>query len=189
MISILLIGTFTPATALSDDLIRDETVHRSSGGITKLHTDFFTLMNRLKDAMPLTHQKVTDAGFELKASRISSLGTKITKVNPVLLKDGTILARIELREPEETPDRNIFFTLSIKARKITRAEFLRKLGNPKLTIIPLWHSATEEYGYSIEVGKFSIRIGHLQHEPDVLKGVSFDSTEESQQKIIKGNEN
>lgn len=159
-------------------------MHRSSGGITKLNTDFFTLMNRLKDTMPLTRQKITDAGFVLKASRIS-LGLRITKINPVQLKDGTILARIELRENAKAPDKNTFLTMDIKAREITRDTFLRKLGNPKLTIIPLWHSATEEYGYSIEVGKFSIRIGHLQHKPDVLRGVSFDSSEETQQESIK----
>lgn len=164
-------------------------MHNNRGGITELNVDFFTLMNILKDKMPLTRQKITDAGFELKSSRVSSLGVKITKVNPVKLKDGIILGLITLREDPDAPDKDILFTLTIKTRNVTRDKIPRKLGTPMLVSEPRGHSANELFVYSIAAGKFKILLSYTQQDPDILKMILFDSTEEPHPKIIKAHEN
>ena len=178
---ILLIGITTSAKALGDDNNTNEDMHGNSGGITRLSTDFFTLMNRLKDDMPLSRQKIMSAGFELKSSRISSMGLRIIKVNPVELNDGTILTHIELREPKETFDKDTFFTLTIKARKFTRNEVDRKIGHSELVMMPMGHSKNETFGYRMNIDKYQVRTSYTQQEADILKIISFDSDEKSQE--------
>ena len=175
----LLIGIFTSAEALGDDNHTNENMYNSNngGGITELNLDFITLINTIKGKMPLTYQKIIDLGFELKSSRISSLGVKITKVNPVKLKDGIILGLITLREDPEAPDKNTLFTLTVKTRNVTRDKISRKLGTPMLVSEPRGHSANELFVYSINVDKFRILLSYTQQDPDILKMILFDSTE------------
>ena len=68
---ILLTVIFTPAEALSDDFRYPGLAYRNTGGMTKLDTDFLTLMQRLKDDMPLTTHKLIEAGFEIKSPRLN----------------------------------------------------------------------------------------------------------------------
>ncbi len=146
--------------------------------MTKLDTDFFSLMKRLKDNMPLTPQKIVDAGFELKSSRVKDWGLLLTKVNPVQLNDGTILAPIELHASAETPYSNTFFTVTPKVKRFTHGDVIRNFGEPKLVGVPRLHPKSIEYVYRIECGKYKIQFYYTPQEPDILDGVSFDSSEE-----------
>ena len=177
---ILLTVIFTPAEALSDDFRYPSLAYRNTGGMTKLDTDFFTLMKRLKGDMPLTPQKIVDAGIELKSSRVNDWGLILTKINSVQLNDGTILAPIELHASVKTPYSDTFFCFSIKVRKFTRKEASNNLGNSKLISPPMGHSYREEFTYRIDVGKYNYHIlfGCTQQAPDILSGMSFDSSEE-----------
>ena len=176
----LLTVIFTPAGALGDDFHYPGLAYRNTGGMTKLDTDFFTLMKRLKDNMPLTPQKIIDAGFELKSTRVKDWGLILTKVNPVQLSDGTILAPIELHASVKTPESDTFFCFSIKVRKFTREEATSNLGKSKLIGFPMGHSNREEFTYRIDAGKYNYHLlfGCTQQEPDVLSGMSFDSSKE-----------
>ena len=175
---ILLTVIFTPAEALSDDFRYPGLAYRNTGGMTKLDTDFFTLMKRLKDDMPLTPQKIVDAGFELKSSRVNDWGLILTKINPVQLNDGTILAPIELHASVKMPYSNTFFTVSTKPRKFTHEDVARNFEEPKLVGVPMLHPKRIEYIYRTDIGKYNIQFYYTEQEPDILDGMSFDSSEE-----------
>ena len=165
----LLIASGTGCRAQDNDM--HEFTSKNDVSVMKLDMDIFSLLNMLEDNMPLTRQKIIDAGFELTKD---GWGGSYTATS-IELNDGTILDDIELRDITSPGQEGTLFILNIKNKRITRKELEENLGAFTLYSLPRGHSIKEEIVYRKRVGCSDILAGYGQKERDVLIGISFDS--------------
>ena len=175
----LLILSYSNAMARSDGGYMRADKNISDEEIVSIDMNFFELMNLLKENMPLTRQKITNIGFELKCPQ-GDFNSKFIRGKPIKLNDGVILYDVVLDEPTGGPGWETFFYFSTTGREILRDDVNAKLGAEKLITKGMVHSVDEEDEYKINVNRFAcIVTSYPPLDPDVLSGLSFVYTEES----------
>ena len=178
LLSILIIMIGIDCKAQNND--RHEYGLENEVNIMKLDMNIFCLLNLLEANMPLTRQKIMDAGFELlRIEEGQKRGSYAA--TPIELNDGVILDDIEFREVNGSPENGTLFILNIKNKRITRRELEENLGEFTLYGIPRGHSINEKIVYRKRVGKFDILAAYGQEERDLLIGIAFHSIERIQQ--------
>ena len=179
LVMFLLILSCSDARARSDGGYMRADKNISDKESISINMDFLGLMNLLKENLPLSRQKIINAGFVPKWAYIT-MGFKFMECKPLKLNDGVILYAIELREEEvDAPGAEAFFYFSTTGKEILRDEVNAKLGEEKLITIGMVHSVDEEYEYKINVSSFACIItGYPPLDQEVLSGLSFIYTEE-----------
>ena len=144
-----------------------------------MDTDFFTLMKRLKQNMPLTSEKLSTIGFQF-GKPYTEVSAKNINAKAVQLNDGATLYYIRLTcEDDGTPEGTIF-VFSIMNKRITRDEIRSRLDTSGPDVLPADNPPSKFPGYHIYVGKFRI-LAYYAHEEneDILGSMCFVSTDKS----------
>lgn len=145
----------------------------------ELDMDIFSLLRLLEVNLPLTLQKVTDAGFELaKLEKGPRLGEYTA--SQVALNDGAVLKRIHLAMRDVESGRHMFFLFVVKNKTITRQELENHLG--KFVLLPEECIANPNaVSYRKEIGGSNIYVLYTREPKNILINVAFSSIEPLEQ--------
>ena len=141
---------------------------------TPLDMSFSSLANRLAGEMPISVEKLNALGIPLSLKRSDGSRTYYAG-GPVLLNDGILLDKFDLRVIDSEDKTGTFFTFTIQEGIISRQTVESELGQFSLYATPTGSSWEETITFIRHVGEYSILTGYSQLEKDRLKVLSFDS--------------
>ena len=141
---------------------------------------FFSLVRTLIQEMPISAKKLNEIGIPMQHSASYS-GIEedyAGACEPILLNDGVILEKFELRVFDSEHTKGPFFSFDIQRGNISRQTVERELGEFKLDSVPRGNSWAEEFVYVKKVGEYSVFTGYRLSrdlKEGSLTGISFDA--------------
>ena len=141
---------------------------------TQLDMSFSSLVKILEKEMPISVEKLNELGIPLSLKGSSGGRTYYTG-GPILLNDGILLDKFDLRVIDTERTTGSFFTFIIQEGIISSQTVDAELGQFRLYASPTGSSWEEYFTFIMFVGEYSILAGYSQLEKDRLKALSFDA--------------
>jgi hypothetical protein len=154
-----------------------------------LNMSFFPLVRTLIKEMPISAKRLNEIGIPMYQS--ASYGDEgvdyAGACEPILLNDGVILEKFDLRVANSEHTKGPFFSFDIQRGNISRQTVEKELGEFKPYDSPSGHSWSEKFVYIKKVGEYSVltgyrQVGHFSKDGNLtgisegnLTGISFDA--------------
>ncbi|MDR0477766.1 MAG: hypothetical protein LBH14_07530 [Desulfobulbaceae bacterium] len=144
-----------------------------------LNMSFFPLVRTLIKGMPISAKRLNEIGIPMRQSgsysdRVDYAGA----CEPIVLNDGVILEKFDLRVANSEHTKGPFFSFDIQRGNISRQTVERELGEFRLDSVPRGNSWAEKFVYVKKVGEYSVFAGYRLSrdlKEGNLTGISFDA--------------
>jgi tetratricopeptide (TPR) repeat protein len=141
---------------------------------TQLDMSFSSLVNRLASEMPISVSKLNELGIPLSL-KSTNVDRTYYAGGPILLNDGILLDKFDLRVIDSKNTTGTFFTFTIQEGIISRQTVDAELGQFRIYAGPTGSSWEESVTFIKNVEEYSILAGYSQLEKDRLIALSFDA--------------
>jgi len=145
-----------------------------------LNMSFFPLVRTLIKEMPISAKRLNEIGIPMRqsgsyAGRVDYAGAN----GPILLNDGVILDKFDLRVVNSEYEKGTSFSFDIQKGNISSQTVDRELGQFTFYAAPPPNLRDGDVTYRKKVGEYKVFAGYSQapnFEVGNLTGISFDAT-------------